>query len=42
VNADRPPGLCEKAIEVHAKLRSATFNVLHLPAMVANTSLSIS
>jgi len=42
VNADRPPGLWEKAMDVHEKSRSATFNVLHLPAIEANTSLSIS
>jgi hypothetical protein len=29
-------------MEVHEKSRSATFNVLHLPAIEANTSLSIS
>jgi hypothetical protein len=42
VNADWPPGLWEKATAVQAKSCSATFNVLHLPAIETNTSLSIS
>jgi hypothetical protein len=37
---DRPTGLWEKATEVHAKSRSATFSVLHLPAIDANMSIS--
>lgn len=37
---DRPPGLWEKATEVHEKFRSAIFNVLHLPVIDANISIS--
>jgi hypothetical protein len=40
VKPDRPPGLWEKATDEHAKSRSATFSVLHLPAIDANMSIS--
>ena len=38
---DLPPGLWENATAVHEKSRSATLKVVHLPAIEANMSSSV-
>jgi hypothetical protein len=40
VKPDRPPGLWENATVLHENSRSATFNVLQVPVIDANMSIS--